>query len=154
MNRNEKIKYYREKINMSKSELARKIGVSPSYITMLENGDKKNPSMEILLKLSNALNVNITELTDIDDSFYKVLANSESKEISKYGYLDYYLEQYIKSLGYEITGDESEGYLFIKAPDGTYEITDKNIEELETTTKSFVLFKLQEIIKNSRKIGK
>ena len=44
----ERIKFYREKRNISKSELARQIGVSPSYITMLENGDKKIPSMEIL----------------------------------------------------------------------------------------------------------
>ena len=32
----EKIKYYREKKNISKSELARQIGVSPAYITKLE----------------------------------------------------------------------------------------------------------------------
>lgn len=35
MNINNKIKYYREKMQMGKSELARKVGVSPSYITRL-----------------------------------------------------------------------------------------------------------------------
>lgn len=62
---NEKLKYYREKANISKSELARKIHVSPSYITMLENGDKTNPSMELRIKLAVALNLDIKEfLTD------------------------------------------------------------------------------------------
>lgn len=69
----EKIKFYREKRNMSKSELARQINVSPSYITMLENGEKTNPSMEILLKISNVLNIDIAELSDIDDNLYKLL---------------------------------------------------------------------------------
>lgn len=146
----ERIKFYREKRNISKSELARQIGVSPSYITMLENGDKKNPSMEILLKISSALNINVSELSDIDDNIYKAFANNEFKKISQFGCLN----EYIKTLGYEIDGDLSEGYLVINAPNGTYEITEKKLEELETTTKAFVLFKLQEIIKSSRKIGK
>lgn len=147
MNKKEKIKFYREKINMSKSELARQIGVSPSYITMLENGDKSNPSMEILLKISKVLNIDITELSDIDDSIYKILSDNRAKEITQWGYL----VQYIKSLGYEIDGSlVSEGYILLNGPNGTYEITEKDLEELETTTKSFVLFKLQEIINSSR----
>lgn len=62
MSMKEKIKFYREKRNMSKSELARQIDVSPSYITMLENGDKKNPSLEILIKIAKALNIQVTDL--------------------------------------------------------------------------------------------
>lgn len=64
MNINSKIKYYREKMQMSKSELARKIGVSPSYITMLENGSKSNPSLEILTKIAIALNISLKELDE------------------------------------------------------------------------------------------
>ncbi|MDK0920068.1 helix-turn-helix domain-containing protein [Clostridium perfringens] len=63
LNFNEKLKYYREKANISKSELARRIQVSPSYITMLESGEKTNPSLEIQLKLANALNCSILNLT-------------------------------------------------------------------------------------------
>lgn len=58
----DKLKYCREKSNMNKSDLAKKIGVSPAYITMLENGEKNNPSLEIKIKLSEALNVDIAEL--------------------------------------------------------------------------------------------
>lgn len=63
LNFNEKLKYYREKSNISKSELARIIGVSPSYITKLENGEKTNPSLGVQLKLANALKCPISNLT-------------------------------------------------------------------------------------------
>ena len=51
------IKEAREKNNISKSELSRLIGVTPAYITMLENGKKKKPSTDILIKLSQALDI-------------------------------------------------------------------------------------------------
>jgi Predicted transcriptional regulators len=58
----DKIKYYRELKKITKSELSRNLGVSPSYVTMLENGDKKNPSLEILTKISAVLDVPLDEL--------------------------------------------------------------------------------------------
>lgn len=60
---NERLKYYREKANISKSELSRIIGVSPSYITKLENGEKTNPSLGVQIKLANALKCSIDNLT-------------------------------------------------------------------------------------------
>ena len=62
MRLNEKIKLYREKNKITKSELARLINVSPSYITKLENGEKENPSLEILIKIAKALNIQVTDL--------------------------------------------------------------------------------------------
>lgn len=61
-----KIKEIREHKKMSKSELARLIGVSPAYITMLENGTKKNPSIDTLKKISNALNIPLSEFLKED----------------------------------------------------------------------------------------
>lgn len=58
----ERIKKYREKKKISKSELARMINVSPSYITMLENGSKTNPSEDVIFKISIALGVDYQEL--------------------------------------------------------------------------------------------
>ena len=60
---NKRLKYYREKSNISKSELARIIGVSPSYITKLENGEKSNPSLSIKIKIANSLGCSISDLT-------------------------------------------------------------------------------------------
>lgn len=64
-----KLKYYREKQNMSKSELARKIGVSPAYITKLENGEKTNPSISVLMRLSTALAITTYDLQPSTEAF-------------------------------------------------------------------------------------
>lgn len=64
-----KLKYYREKKNMSKSELARKIGVSPAYITKLENGEKTNPSISVLMRLCYALGITSSDLQPSTEAF-------------------------------------------------------------------------------------
>lgn len=60
------IKKIRESKNITKSELAKLIDVSPAYITMLENGKKQNPSRIILEKIANALGVSTDELLRIN----------------------------------------------------------------------------------------
>lgn len=64
-----KIKYYREKQHMSKSELSSKVGISPEYITKLENGTKENPSISVLIRLSNALGISINDLRPTSEAF-------------------------------------------------------------------------------------
>ena len=58
----ERIKTLRENNHLSKSALAKKIEVSPAYITMLENGKKSNPSYDILSKIADALYISLEEL--------------------------------------------------------------------------------------------
>ena len=92
MNLNEKITFYREKKGISKSQLAREIGVSPAYITKLENGEKENPSLELKIKIANALEqpliifldnniVNNNIGTKIKSS--KILNNLDDEQLSK-----------------------------------------------------------------------
>lgn len=145
MNIGDNIKKYRKLAHITQVQLAQKVNKSESTIRKYEANNVK-PDFTVLDDIASVLGCSLIDLvTDTDTSI-----NSKSKEISEF----FNFNQYIKTLGYGIDGDESEGYLVIKAPDGTYEITEKNIEELTTTTNAFVLFKLQEIIKNSRKIGK
>ena len=135
------IKKYRKLARISQVELAQKINKSESTIRKYEANNVK-PDFSVLDDIANVLGCTLIDLVNTTDISIDSISKAD------------YLDQYIKSLGFKITGDESEGYIVIKAPDGTYEITEKDLEELETTTKSFVLFKLQEILKKSRKIGK
>lgn len=93
LNFSERLKYYREKANISKSELARIIRVSPSYITKLENGEKTNPSLEICVKIADVLNIKISDLLKPS----QLLDNCSSEEIYKKT-LDKYLmyEMFLK----------------------------------------------------------
>lgn len=52
---NNKIKMYRKQKKFTVTELAEKCGVSKSYISLLENGSRSNPTQVIMVKISNAL---------------------------------------------------------------------------------------------------
>ncbi len=56
------IKALRQEKGLSQKALADQVGVTDAYITMLEGGKRKNPSLEILKKLAKALGVPVTEL--------------------------------------------------------------------------------------------
>lgn len=56
------IKNIRENKNMTLYELSKKSDVSRSYLIDLESNRRTNPSVSVLQKIANALNVNIKEL--------------------------------------------------------------------------------------------
>lgn len=53
----EKIKYLRKEKNLSQGALSRLSGVSVAEICRIENGERKNPSINLLNKLLEGLNV-------------------------------------------------------------------------------------------------
>ncbi|ACD22516.1 helix-turn-helix transcriptional regulator [Clostridium botulinum] len=59
-----KTKEFRELKNLTVSKLSYKSGVAIGYITELENGKYKNPSLQIICKLSKALNITPNDLID------------------------------------------------------------------------------------------
>ncbi len=56
------LKRIRETKGMTQAALAEKAGVTREYVTMLESGAKKNPSLDLLKRLAKALGVSVTEL--------------------------------------------------------------------------------------------
>lgn len=56
MNLNEKIKYYRNKLNFTQQELAIKAGISLRALSNYEKG-LRTPSMQTLLKIAKALDI-------------------------------------------------------------------------------------------------
>ena len=62
------LKYYREKKGLSLQELFERTGVSNSYISRLERGDRKAPSIPISSKIADALGIPLSLLLDISTS--------------------------------------------------------------------------------------
>lgn len=56
------LKIARIKKKLTQKELADIVGVSRDYVSSLENGRAKNPSIELMKNLSKALDVSVTEL--------------------------------------------------------------------------------------------
>lgn len=78
------IKNIREKKNITIYRLSKITGINRSYLTQLENNKKFNPSLEVMYKIANALDVKV------DDLFYTTLDINNLKEImydkiDKYG---------------------------------------------------------------------
>ncbi len=59
------LKYYREKRGYSLRQLKELTGISESYLNRLENFSRKAPSIPIVSRISNALNIPLTTLLDI-----------------------------------------------------------------------------------------
>lgn len=56
------LKALREQKGLSQHALAKKVGVTGAYITMLETGARKNPTVDTLKKIAKALGVPVTDL--------------------------------------------------------------------------------------------
>ena len=50
--------------DMTLRELAQKAKVQPGYLSEIEAGKKKNPSLDVLTRLARALGVPVTELLE------------------------------------------------------------------------------------------
>jgi transcriptional regulator with XRE-family HTH domain len=57
------IKRLRKRQDLEQQELAAKAGVSQPYLSKLEAGRMKNPTLDVLRKLAKALGVTLEELT-------------------------------------------------------------------------------------------
>lgn len=56
------IKYYRKEKGLRLTDLSIMTGISIGYLCHLENGSRKNPSYQIMKKISLSLNQDITTI--------------------------------------------------------------------------------------------
>lgn len=68
------IRAKREEKKIGLVELARRIEVSPGYLSQLEHGRKRNPKMEIVMKLMQELDVDLSMLLGMDTNEESYLA--------------------------------------------------------------------------------
>lgn len=73
------VKKYRKEQNLSQMNLADKVGTSTSYLGEIEIG-KKFPSVEMIQKIADALNIPPFKLFMTEDDFYKKRFSKEESE--------------------------------------------------------------------------
>lgn len=66
MTTGQRIKAARKKVGVTQEDLGKKLGVSPSFVAQYETG-KRNPKIETLKRIADALSISIYELIDGDD---------------------------------------------------------------------------------------
>lgn len=62
-----RIKYYRQKLGISQTELAKRIRVARQTVNLIEN-DKYNPSLELCIRLAKVLQTDLNALFWEEDS--------------------------------------------------------------------------------------
>ncbi|NLV36341.1 MAG: helix-turn-helix transcriptional regulator [Clostridiaceae bacterium] len=60
------IKARREELNVSLVDFARETGISPGYLSQLENSKKDNPNLEVVLKITQALDIDMDTLLGLE----------------------------------------------------------------------------------------
>ena len=62
-----KIRIKRRKLGVTQANLSKKLSISPSYLNLIESG-KRKVNVDLLLKLANELNIEISDITKKTDT--------------------------------------------------------------------------------------
>jgi XRE family transcriptional regulator, master regulator for biofilm formation len=92
----EVLKYYRDERGMTINELSHLAGISKSYISSIERGLQKNPSIQVLQKLADTLNISLSQLLEyksegfsIDEEWLELVQKAIEEGLTKQGFLEY-----------------------------------------------------------------
>ena len=142
MKQNEKIRQLRVKQGFTQKELGERSGIGESTIRKYELG-QRNPKLETLNKSASALGVSASSLLDdkensFSETMYKRNFNSTLSLIEE-------VNLKISSTGSIVKEIIEEGYLWIDTPDSSFEITQKELEELNEKLESYAKFAINEL---------
>lgn len=94
-----RLSYCRDKKNLTQEKLAEMIDVSPNYISMLETGERDNPSKKVIRDISKVLGVSSEYLTCQTNMIKSPNLHYATDDYIK---RDTCLLRYIEFLGYEL----------------------------------------------------
>ncbi|PTL40140.1 helix-turn-helix domain-containing protein [Alkalicoccus saliphilus] len=97
----EKVRHYRFSSGMNMTELAKRAGVAKSYISNIERDIQKNPSIQVLEKISEVLDIEVhmllaetsretaQESLAVDDEWQSLIIEAMNSGISKDNFKDF-----------------------------------------------------------------
>ena len=138
-NLGQKIKKRREELGLSQEDLAKILGYKhKSSINKIELGAADVPRAKVPA-FAKALGMTAIEFSGWTE---------DRKTVS----FSYCLEQQMKLLGWVVLYD-ADGNVILTHDEVEYEVTEENIKELESRVALYMDFLLNDLAKNSRKIG-
>lgn len=134
-----KIKQRREELGLSQEELAMMLGYKhKSSINKIELGQSDIPRVKVPA-FAKALGMTAAELSGW---------SKERKETS----FSYCLEQQMQLIGWVVLYD-ADGNVILSHNGDEYEVSEKSLKEIESRAALYLDFILNDLAKNSRKIG-
>lgn len=129
----ERIRNYRKIAGLTQKQLGDLSGTSETTIKQYELG-KRQPRIDQLEKIAPVLKVTTPDL----------LGTFPHNEYFWTAYLD----DKLKQIGCYIAHDEDNSMTWIESPEGSLEVTENDLKELDDSTVSYLQFKLGEMKKN------
>jgi XRE family transcriptional regulator, master regulator for biofilm formation len=90
------LKHYRDERGMTINELSHLAGISKSYISSIERGLQKNPSIQVLQKLADTLGISLSQLLEfksegfsIDEEWLQLVKKAIDEGLTKQEFLEY-----------------------------------------------------------------
>ena len=141
----------RMKLNISQSELARRVGVDRTTILKIENGERQKPTIDTLIRLSKGLNINLSLLLELSGYTSKNILDDRIDEDDDI--VDEFITQYTITIKGEIvTNDNNKEDAFkniIKLITETFNSVDglsEDFDELLDNSTIFLSLKSKEKI--------
>lgn len=130
-----KLKELRLKSEKNKAEFARLLGLPYTTYNNYETGNRE-PNFDTINSISQILGLEMSEL--LSAPFSNPEQRAHENKI-------FFLEQKLTQIGYNISGLESEGCLWIDYPDGALEVTEDILKALDEESSAYLKFKLEEL---------
>ncbi len=125
----EKIRSIRKEKGLTQKALGERLGVSQATVGQYENNPNP-PKIDTLERIAEALGVPLIALI------------GETRGAISW---DEAIEQKLRHIGFSIGYYEEDAALWLNYPDGTLEISDFDLRELNDSVNSFLRFKLDEL---------
>jgi transcriptional regulator with XRE-family HTH domain len=131
----EKIRSVRKERGLTQKALGDLLNVTQATVGQYETNSNP-PKIETLQRIADALGVPVA-----------YLIGSPMREDVCW---DIELDQKLSHVGCSVGAYEEDAYLWINYPDGTLEVTEDELKELNDSANSFVRFKLEELKEKHR----
>lgn len=128
MTTGERIRSVRKERGLTQKALGELLGVTQATVAQYETNPNP-PKIETLRRIADALAVPVLYLIDESQNWAWTVA----------------LGQKMAHIGYSIGFYEEDAMLWINYPDGTLEVTEAELEELNSSADSYLHFKLEEL---------
>lgn len=132
LNFGEQIREMRRSKGMTQQELADKAKISVNSLRRYE-AHARQPNLDVVGRIANALDVTPGEL----------LWSDPDSQLPYVWLFD--LEEKMKQAGFSLGFEEDNAFTWVNYPDGTLEVSEKELQDLNESTNSFLRFKLEEL---------
>lgn len=128
----------RKAYGLTQIEFAEKAGIAVNSLRRYESNERQ-PNMKVIAKMASALNLSVDKFLWRDPISHRSYFWTAE------------LEEKLKQVGCSIGFDEEDSYIWVNYPDGTLEVTEQELIELNESTNSFLRFKLNELKEKNSK---